>query len=170
MDNNIFKALSSSTRVKMLRTLAKKELHISGLARELGISVPVASKHVEILEKAGLVERESFGRTHVLRAKTENLQGMAGLLRESHTLEVNKGLSILDALEQIPGVDVGKIGDKSYITSINGEGGYYIYEVDGELPDVPINEYELKEDVEIGIKKLLPVEKRRIRVKLCPKT
>ena len=164
MDNNIFRALSSKTRVKMLRTLAKKELHISGLARELGISVPVASKHVEILEKAGLVERESFGRTHVVKAKKENLHELEAILRESHTLELEKGLSLLDALKQIPGIEIKKTGDKEYITSIDGEEGYYLYEVDGKIPDVPINEYEVRGDLEVEIKKLLPVEKKKIFV------
>jgi DNA-binding transcriptional ArsR family regulator len=154
----------------MLRILARKEVHISGLARELNISVPVVSKHVKVLENAGLVERRSFGRTHVLKARIENLYGAMQILSESYTLELKKGASILDVLKQIPGVDVGRVGDREYITSIDGEEGYYIYEVDGEFPNVPINEYELKEDVEIGVKKLLPVDKKRINVRLYQKT
>ena len=38
----------------MLRSLLKKEKHITGLAKELGISVPVTAKHAKILEGAGL--------------------------------------------------------------------------------------------------------------------
>jgi len=30
MSNDLFKALSSTTRLKMLKTLAKKEMHVSG--------------------------------------------------------------------------------------------------------------------------------------------
>ncbi|MDY6959373.1 MAG: ArsR family transcriptional regulator, partial [Halobacteriota archaeon] len=36
----------------MLKSLIKKENHISGLARDVGVSVPVASKHVDVLERA----------------------------------------------------------------------------------------------------------------------
>jgi predicted transcriptional regulator len=38
MSNDLFKALSSKTRVNMLKTLQKKEMHISGLARELNLT------------------------------------------------------------------------------------------------------------------------------------
>ncbi len=54
MANDVFKALSSTTRLKMLRILAKKEMHITGLARELNLSVPVVAKHSKLLEKTGL--------------------------------------------------------------------------------------------------------------------
>jgi len=172
MDNKVenleylFKAMGSATRIDMLRILAKRKHHISGLAKELKISVPATAKHVNILEKAGLVEREKFGRTHVLKAKLENLYGSAEIFCESYNLEldVEKRPSMLDALKQIPGIEIKKVGNREYITSLDGEGGYYIYEVDGKTPDVPINEYRIRGDVEVGIKKLLPVEKKKIYV------
>lgn len=169
MDNNIFKALSSETRVKMLKSLIKKENHISGLARDVGVSVPVASKHVDVLERAELVTRVNFGRTHVIKAIIENLQGMESILKENHTIGLEKGLSITDALKQIPGIDVEKVGNKSYIASIDGEKGYYIYEIDGEAPNIPIDEYILERDTRIEIKKLFPVDRKTIDVR-CDKT
>jgi len=52
----IFRALSSKTRIEMMKLLMQREYHVSGLAKALGISVPVVAKHVKILEDAGLVE------------------------------------------------------------------------------------------------------------------
>ena len=58
MDNKVenleylFKAMGSATRIDMLRVLAKRKHHISGLAREMKISVPATAKHVNILEKS----------------------------------------------------------------------------------------------------------------------
>jgi len=44
MDNaELFRAIGSKTRVKMLKLLLRKNYHITGLAREIGISVPVAA-------------------------------------------------------------------------------------------------------------------------------
>ncbi|KPQ41559.1 MAG: transcriptional regulator, ArsR family [Candidatus Methanoperedens nitroreducens] len=69
MANDIFKALSSTTRLKMLRILAKEEMHITGIAKELNLSVPVVAKHAKLLERANLIEIRRFGKTHVLGSK-----------------------------------------------------------------------------------------------------
>jgi DNA-binding transcriptional ArsR family regulator len=61
----MFKALSSPTRLEILKSLLRKEMHISAIARQMKISVPVAAKHVKILEKAGLVEKREFGRSRI---------------------------------------------------------------------------------------------------------
>jgi len=68
----LFKALGSSTRIQILKMLTKKQMHITGLANELKLSVPVVARHVRVLEKAGLVQRTKFGRTHVLRSRIDS--------------------------------------------------------------------------------------------------
>ena len=55
---NLFKVISSNTRLSILESLNKGDKHISALAREIGISVPVAAKHIKILEKAKLIDRK----------------------------------------------------------------------------------------------------------------
>jgi len=162
----IFKALSSATRIKMLKVLAKKEMHISGMAKSLGISVPVAAKHVKLLEQAGLIEIRKFGRTHVLRAKMGSLHNSLEIFSESFAVEVPKGSNIIDALRQVSGIEVERVDDKEFITSIDGERGYYIYEVDKELPNIPMSEYELKKDAKMRLKKLVPVTSKSITIKV----
>ena len=44
-NDELFRALSSSTRIKILKTLTTKEMHLTGLAKEIGISVPVTSRN-----------------------------------------------------------------------------------------------------------------------------
>jgi len=163
---SIFKALSSTTRVKMLKMLTKKEMHISGLAKALGISVTVAAKHVKLLERADLIEKRKFGRTHVLRARMEKLNSGLEIFSESFTVEASKGSNIMDALRQVSGIEVERVDDKEFITSIDGEKGYYIYEVDKELPNVPMSEYTLKKDAEMKLKKLVPVTEKKITIKV----
>ena len=59
----LFRALSSSTRIKILKKLINQEMHLSGLARELGISVLVTSRHIKILEEVKLINKRVFGKT-----------------------------------------------------------------------------------------------------------
>ena len=63
--NSIFHALGDATRRKMLRDLAAGERTVSELAEPFSISLAAASKHIKVLESAGLIRREVRGRTHI---------------------------------------------------------------------------------------------------------
>jgi hypothetical protein len=141
-------------------------MHLSGLARELKISIPVTSRHIKILEKVGLINKRIFGNTYLLTAKIKNLEEILDPFTQKSFIEVKKKDSIFDALKQIPGIEVKKIGKHQYIKSIDGEYGYYIYEVDGKLPKKPIDEYEIDKNITLDIKKLVSIKKKKIKVKL----
>ncbi|NOZ76157.1 MAG: metalloregulator ArsR/SmtB family transcription factor [Euryarchaeota archaeon] len=167
----LLKALASETRRKMLKHLAEEETHITGLARALGISVPVAAKHVKLLEEAGLVERTRFGRSHVLRLRPERIPSDAicmdlDFLTRSHKVEIPRGSNVLDVLRMVSGVEIQQVGNKEFITSVDGEKGYYIYEVDGSLPDKPMDEYRIEKDTVIRLKKLVPISRKEMEVRL----
>jgi DNA-binding transcriptional ArsR family regulator len=160
----LFKALSSKTRMEMLKLLIKTDYHVSGLAKALDISVPVAAKHVRILEEAELVNRKTYGKTHVLTVNRAKLYETLETFSEDYEIEARKGTSILEALKGVAGVGIKKIGDKEFIASIDDEEGFYIYEVNGKSPDMPINEYKMEQGGEIEIKRLVPVLKKRVKV------
>jgi DNA-binding transcriptional ArsR family regulator len=162
----IFKALSSKTRQEMLKRLMKTEYHVTGLAAEVGISVPVAAKHLKILEEAGLVTRKTFGKTHVLTANRAKLYDALEAFSEDYEVDARKGASLLEALKGVSGLGIKQTGDKEFIASIDGEAGFYIYEVNGKCPTMPINEYTLEEGSEIAIKRLVPVLQKRVRVRI----
>lgn len=65
--DTVFHALGDSTRRRMLRDLAEGERTVSQLAEPFAISLAAASKHIKVLEQAGLLRREIRGRTHVCR-------------------------------------------------------------------------------------------------------
>src|SRR6185312_709550 len=65
--NSIFHALGDGTRRQMLRDLASGERTVSELAKPFAMSLAAASKHIRVLEGAGLIRREVRGRTHVCR-------------------------------------------------------------------------------------------------------
>ena len=65
--NCVFHALGDTTRRQMLRDLATGERTVSELAQPFAMSLAAASKHIKVLEGAGLIRREVRGRTHVCR-------------------------------------------------------------------------------------------------------
>src|SRR5258708_25612224 len=65
--NSVFHALGDVTRRHMLRDLAGGERTVSQLAEPFAISLAAASKHIKVLESAGMIRREVRGRTHLCR-------------------------------------------------------------------------------------------------------
>ncbi|OHV78607.1 helix-turn-helix transcriptional regulator [Ensifer sp. LCM 4579] len=63
--NSVFHALGDATRRRMLRDLSRGERTVSELAEPFAISLAAASKHIKVLENAGLIRREVRGRMHV---------------------------------------------------------------------------------------------------------
>ena len=62
--NAVFTALADSTRRGMITRLSKGPATIGELGRPFAISKPAVTKHVKMLEKAGLVTRRKDGRVH----------------------------------------------------------------------------------------------------------
>jgi len=62
--NTVFHALGDATRRRMLRDLAGGERTVGQLAQPFAMSLAAASKHVKVLERAGLIRRRVLGRTH----------------------------------------------------------------------------------------------------------
>jgi DNA-binding transcriptional ArsR family regulator len=149
-----------------MKRLLKGETHISALAREIQVSVPVTARHVRILQKAGLIEKKEFGRSHVLRAKPERLYELSDAFADSSEVDLQPGRTILDALKLTSAVDTKRIGGKEYLVSIDGKQGYYLYEVDGKVGDIAMNQYKLNNNVELRLKKLVPVTEKRITVRI----
>ena len=73
--DSIFHALGDPTRRKMLRELARGERTVGSLAEPFAMSLAAASKHIKVLEQAGLVRRDIKGRTHHVRLDPAALAG-----------------------------------------------------------------------------------------------
>jgi DNA-binding transcriptional ArsR family regulator len=79
--DGVFHALADPTRRAMLRSLADGERNIGQLARPFAMSFAAASKHVKVLEGAGLLRRRVEGRSHVCRIETAPLAAADQWLR-----------------------------------------------------------------------------------------
>lgn len=98
--NAVFQALGDPTRRRMIAVLAEGERTVSDLAAPFEMSLAAASKHIRVLEKAGLIRREIRWRTHFCHLEpgplaeahawlaryerfwTDRLDALEGLLRE----------------------------------------------------------------------------------------
>ena len=69
----VFHALASEPRRVILGALADGERTVGDLADPFDISLAAISKHLKVLEGAGLVERRTAGRTTVCRLRAEPL-------------------------------------------------------------------------------------------------
>ena len=66
--NSTFAALSDPTRRAILARLARSpDAAVGDLARPFAISLPAVSKHLKVLEDAGLLTRRKEGRVHRCR-------------------------------------------------------------------------------------------------------
>ena len=63
----VFSALSDPTRRGILARLAEGESSVTSLAEPYDISLPAVSRHLKVLEAAGLVTRTREGRVHRIR-------------------------------------------------------------------------------------------------------
>ncbi len=95
-DDLLFQALSDATRRDIVRITLVGRHSVTDLARRYPMSFAAVSKHVAVLEKAGLVTRQRQGREHLVA-------GNPAALRGAHRA--------LEALEQLWRDRIDRIGD-----------------------------------------------------------
>ena len=100
--DDVFHALADPTRRAMLKNLSKFEHTVGELAAPFSITLAAASKHIKVLERAGLVRRSIEGRTHVCSLDAAPLHAGMEWIRHyekywNERLDVLKGLLEADA-------------------------------------------------------------------------
>lgn len=70
----LFSALADPSRRAILRRLAEGEATVGQVAAPLKMAAPSVSKHLKVLENAGLIERRVDGRTHHLSLRPTALR------------------------------------------------------------------------------------------------
>ena len=81
--DRVFNALANRTRRQMLVRLADHPATISELAGPFDMTLPGASKHLRVLERAGLVRRQVDGRIHRCSFRAEPLAEAQAWLAEN---------------------------------------------------------------------------------------
>src|SRR5438067_12650556 len=77
-----FAALADPTRRRILAHLARGDRCVSHLARPHAMSLPAVSKHLRVLENAGLLRRRRHGRVHEMDLDAKLLKQAAQWVEE----------------------------------------------------------------------------------------
>jgi DNA-binding transcriptional ArsR family regulator len=80
--NRTFAALADPTRRRILAHLARGDRRVTDLARPHAMSLPAVSKHLRVLEKAGLLQRRRYGRVHEMQLDAKPLKQAARWVEE----------------------------------------------------------------------------------------
>lgn len=91
-----FGALADPTRRALLARLARGAAMVTELAEPFEMSLPAISKHLRVLESAGLLEREIAGRVHRCRLAAEPMKDAAAWIAQYHAFWETQ----FDALEK----------------------------------------------------------------------
>lgn len=97
--SSTFAALADPTRRAILARLASGELSVSNLATPFDISAPAISKHLKVLERAGLISRSRVAQTRPCKLEAAPLQGVADFL-EAYRQHWEQSLDRLDTYLQ----------------------------------------------------------------------
>src|SRR5437764_13975987 len=84
--NRTFAALADPTRRRILAHLAQGDRCVTHLARPYPMSLPAVSKHLRVLEKAGLLRRHRYGRVHEMQLDAKPVNHAAQWVREYRKL------------------------------------------------------------------------------------
>ncbi|WP_460571271.1 ArsR/SmtB family transcription factor [Humibacter soli] len=73
----VFAALADATRRRIVEVLHDHESTVGALADEIGLGAPTVSKHLTVLERAGLVTRQRDAQRRVCRLEPTGFTSLA---------------------------------------------------------------------------------------------
>lgn len=98
--DTVFSALSNSTRRAILQRLTESSATVSELAEQFTISLPAISRHLRVLEKAGLLRQRKKGRARHCYLVVEPLAEASEWLDQYRLFWENSFDSLDELLEQ----------------------------------------------------------------------
>ena len=80
--SNVLGAVSHPSRRAILDRLARGPARVTEIAEPFDMSLNAVSKHLKVLEAAGLIRREVVGREHVIELDAAPLHAVSGWVHE----------------------------------------------------------------------------------------
>ncbi len=74
--DKVFEALANKHRREIIYVLSLQPCSISKLAFLRNLSLPAIHKHIEVLERGGMVTRRKIGQTNFLTLNRESFRGL----------------------------------------------------------------------------------------------
>jgi DNA-binding transcriptional ArsR family regulator len=85
MANDVFTALAHPIRRELVERISAGAVTVGEASEHLGVSKPTISRHLKLLERAGVVTRVIDGRTHRLSIRPETLAETAEWIESQRT-------------------------------------------------------------------------------------
>lgn len=101
----VMKALSDPNRVKIIKMLQQRVLCVCELKAALNIAQPTVSKHLKLLEDAGLVESDKEGLWVNYRLTNGNSSAYAATVLGNLRHWLNEDNQIVDMVEKLPSIN-----------------------------------------------------------------
>ncbi|MCX6849569.1 MAG: metalloregulator ArsR/SmtB family transcription factor [Verrucomicrobia bacterium] len=109
----VFAALSDATRRGLLSRLIEGEATVGTLAEPLQMSLPAVSKHLRVLEDAGLLKRRIEGRTHYISANPKPLREAVNWIERHRQMWEGSFDRLAALVEQAPPEPPAKVQTKT---------------------------------------------------------
>jgi len=90
-----FAAIADPTRREIIDRLAEKEMCVTEIAEPINMSLPAVSKHLRIIERAGIIKRIKRGKFYHFKLVAKPMKGASEWLERYQIFWNNQ----LDALE-----------------------------------------------------------------------
>ena len=100
----VMKALSDPNRVKIIKMLQQRVLCVCELKAALNLAQPTVSKHLKLLEEAGLVESDKDGLWVNYRLTDGNSSPYAATVLGNLRHWLNEDRQIADLMEKLPSI------------------------------------------------------------------
>ena len=102
---NVFSALSDPTRRAIIERLSQGEATVKELARPFEISQPAISRHLKVLEEAGLISRRVDGASRPCRLREDGLEDIDAwleMMRRTLTANYDRLDTLLTQMNEAP--------------------------------------------------------------------
>lgn len=93
--DNIFESLADETRRDILMRVSQEELSITQIATDYDISMAAVSKHVQILESAGLITKRRDGQKRLVSFVATSIEDIRCFIDNLSSIDDSSVESIL---------------------------------------------------------------------------
>jgi DNA-binding transcriptional ArsR family regulator len=111
--DQVFFALADSTRRAILARLSEGSMRVTDLAKPFSVSLPAISKHLKVLQGAGLLVQDKEGRVRRCHLKVETLKECDEWIAHYRRFWEKQFASIEDYLGTLEPVDQSKQDKKN---------------------------------------------------------
>lgn len=119
----VMKALSDQNRIRIIKMLEIKEMCVCEIRSALGLAQPTVSKHLKILEDAGLVEHTKDGLWVNYRLAGEEASSVASTMLDNLAVWLAEDPEVGRLQKTVPTIDRLRICNGSRTTMLGSEDG-----------------------------------------------